>query len=1339
MNQSEYRAQPMRGACAGEPTGRARRARRAQTRFGSALGRLALAVALAASCVAPSLAWAEQAGDAGASEAAPLVSEAAARSPHEFDGSAAPDAAVQDAQLRARAAAANWDVSAAHDGTLSARLAEVAGDGADAGSFELVFEGAGAMRDFSAADEAPWYEDYAQRIVSVRVGDGVSSVGSYALCLPNVRVVTGGNALSSIGSCAFAGAASLVALDLTQSPLATIAPDAFGATAGEAARAKRTIYVANAQAADAVRLIEAGSDTTALALAAGGTFPESTQFSSGALAAPVRAGYDFVGWKTDAELSHPATGWDSIAKNATFYASFRASQPPLDEPVAYPGFQGLDQTVQLLDLSKLPSLVVKNPDVLFYGAPDGRYDNRIVSPYNGNRAVEFAFIVSRGTNANGGDGTYQRSFVLPYISILDEAGQVVAAYEDGAGKLKLFETVFDNTAGKTQGYTITAYRIGLEPGALEDGTYTLRFGKDLGSNNGTSFLQKNVDFQFSIESSAQYALTYRTGASSAEVTGIAILDEGASGIDVEIPAAVEGVPVTGIAAGAFSGCARVSSVTVPESVRSIGAEAFARMESLSWVKVLSRLSNAPTWGADVFAGSPACTLFGYSAAQTVIDAAAASDAVSFVPLEDGIYVNGQRVESGDTVTLSAERPCAVVHVMSGAQDVTRTLRGYSTNVNCLWHRSSLPDSWSDLQAKASGSASVEVRDARGQRVATIGFTASGFSEQAQTDREVVVNAQGNGSTVKLEGAGVVRTTTYDETLSYFDNYLDDPVPAAGAALTFQLQGPGSAWDSSRWNWDDWTQNHLNPFIELRDETGARVAAIGSGLSWITLSSGNEITLSIDRFVMTPGKTYTLSMGEQLTGHNVAAPLQTEVRWTFEASAADISAAALAAVGACPETGAAVEPDLGLRLDTPEVTLWDEASEREYVAKPAGSEPLVAGRDFSVRFEDNVKPGIATAHVAGAGPYAGEAMLRFAVLPASGATSEYDRPDGAHVVSSYDHKTGLMTQVIEAPGGSRSVRTLSAQGAYAQESFDAAGGLVSVAIDISRAASEAGGFAVLSAPLPATASLATAPDVFVTSPAGTDVRIPLAEPSFGTVFVRPDFEASDVDKKCVVEGSNLRVRVADGALAGRAADLSRAFPDVTAGLWYADNGVVDFVSARRIVTGVTGVAGHEDDPTYAEFQGDAPMTRAMLAMVLYRLEGSPAVADAPTFFDVSPDAWYADAVGWAAAKGIVTGATENYKPTGYFNPDDMVTREQMSAMIFRYASMVGVDVSARVDLGACEGGSGVSPWARDYMSWAVAEGIISGKTSGAVTGLDAGGSATRAEVSTVLMRFLKDVM
>ena len=179
-----------------------------------------------------------------------------------------------------------------------------------------------------------------------------------------------------------------------------------------------------------------------------------------------------------------------------------------------------------------------------------------------------------------------------------------------------------------------------------------------------------------------------------------------------------------------------------------------------------------------------------------------------------------------------------------------------------------------------------------------------------------------------------------------------------------------------------------------------------------------------------------------------------------------------------------------------------------------------------------------------------------------------------------------------------------------------------------------------------------------------------------------------------------------------------FADVSAGAWYAE--AVEYVYSNGVMQGIS-------DASFAPGQN---LTRGMIAQILYNLEGSPAGASGAAFTDVSAGAWYAGAVNWAAAQGIVSGYD-----AGHFGPEDSVTREQLASILYRYAQYKGYQTaSSETALQAFADGGTISDWAVEAMTWAVSDQVLSGKDGGT---LDPQGTATRAEVAQMMMNFLAD--
>lgn len=180
-----------------------------------------------------------------------------------------------------------------------------------------------------------------------------------------------------------------------------------------------------------------------------------------------------------------------------------------------------------------------------------------------------------------------------------------------------------------------------------------------------------------------------------------------------------------------------------------------------------------------------------------------------------------------------------------------------------------------------------------------------------------------------------------------------------------------------------------------------------------------------------------------------------------------------------------------------------------------------------------------------------------------------------------------------------------------------------------------------------------------------------------------------------------------------------FTDVPETAWYYDS--VVYVYTHGLMNG-TG-------PT--TFQPNAPTTRGMVVTILYRMEGSPEAASWSPFGDVDPNAYYAAPVAWAAWNGIVNG----YSATT-FGPQDRVTREQLAAILYRYAEYKGCEVSQRGDLTQFVDAGQIHTYAREALSWANRMELIQGKGKGI---LDPRGLAARAQVAAMLQRFQEKIL
>ena len=241
----------------------------------------------------------------------------------------------------------------------------------------------------------------------------------------------------------------------------------------------------------------------------------------------------------------------------------------------------------------------------------------------------------------------------------------------------------------------------------------------------------------------------------------------------------------------------------------------------------------------------------------------------------------------------------------------------------------------------------------------------------------------------------------------------------------------------------------------------------------------------------------------------------------------------------------------------------------------------------------------------------------------------------------------------------------------------------------------------------------------------------------TVTVKPD-EGYELDKLTVTDKNGDRIKLTDKGDGKYTFQMPASkvtveavftavepepeglpFTDVTSGDWFYD--AVAYVYGEGMMEGTT-------DTTFAPTMN---LTRSMIAQVLYNLEERPEAPGAAGFTDVAAGAWYADAVNWAAARGIVKGYD-----TGAFGPEDSVTREQLAAILYRYAQVKGYDTTqGGMAVREFSDSASISDWAQEAMAWAVNAQVLSGKGNGV---LDPQGTATRAEVAQMLMNFVEHV-
>ena len=186
-------------------------------------------------------------------------------------------------------------------------------------------------------------------------------------------------------------------------------------------------------------------------------------------------------------------------------------------------------------------------------------------------------------------------------------------------------------------------------------------------------------------------------------------------------------------------------------------------------------------------------------------------------------------------------------------------------------------------------------------------------------------------------------------------------------------------------------------------------------------------------------------------------------------------------------------------------------------------------------------------------------------------------------------------------------------------------------------------------------------------------------------------------------------------AAQETDPDFPFADVAKGSWYYEG--VRYAYENGLMSG-TGEG---------TFSPDLPTSRGMLVTILYRLAGRPAAGSA-SFTDVVKGQWYADGVAWASANGVVSGY-----PDGSFRPNDTITRGQMAAILYQYARIQGKLDDSRADLSIFSDLDSLSAYAKEPMSWAVAQGLFSGVSADT---LAPGGSTTRAQAAVILTAFSK---
>ena len=193
-------------------------------------------------------------------------------------------------------------------------------------------------------------------------------------------------------------------------------------------------------------------------------------------------------------------------------------------------------------------------------------------------------------------------------------------------------------------------------------------------------------------------------------------------------------------------------------------------------------------------------------------------------------------------------------------------------------------------------------------------------------------------------------------------------------------------------------------------------------------------------------------------------------------------------------------------------------------------------------------------------------------------------------------------------------------------------------------------------------------------------------------------------------------------AAKAEERPLPFTDVAETSWY--RGDVQYIYNRELMNGTSA----------AKFSPEAKTTRAMLVTILYRVAGSPETQSQTGFEDVKAGSWYAAAVTWAAEKDIVTGVSETE-----FRPDDFISREQAATILYRYARYKGCEMTDGAELNTFPDGEKVSSWAKEAVSWSVAQGLINGNPKSGALYLQPQQGATRAQLAAILHRFCVNIL
>ena len=384
----------------------------------------------------------------------------------------------------------------------------------------------------------------------------------------------------------------------------------------------------------------------------------------------------------------------------------------------------------------------------------------------------------------------------------------------------------------------------------------------------------------------------------------------------------------------------------------------------------------------------------------------------------------------------------------------------------------------------------------------------------------------------------------------------------------------------------------------------------------------------------------------------------------------------------------------------------------------GEEYTVTYQDFAKTEDDSSSSGGGSGSGGGSSGGVPSAPIEpeITVGPDGSKTETMTKSDGTKVEAT-TWPNGDKSVVETKKDGSVVTSTKKADGTTAKTTTDQ-NGQTKAEVTVSQKAEQAAGEAKkpVELPIPAVKPGSNgqhAPVIKLETESGAKVHvtIPVSPCTSSTVAVVVHQDGTEeILRKSANTEKGVTLSAENGVIV-KMVDNTKTFTDIN-GHWAKDS--IDFVTSHELYAGTSD----------ATFSPDSGMTRGMLAMVLHNLENNPNSVGTARFQDVDNGVWYAEAVAWAADKGIVSGYGN-----GQFGPNDQISREQLAVMLYQYA---GAPAHSSTVLNFQDADQ-VSAYAQEAMCWAVENGIINGTGNG---DLAPQGAATRAQVATVLMRLVE---